>query len=126
MNDKNKHVAIAYDENGKCLLVSKVKLVNDLELNKLFNEQHERESKELKEKQKIEDTFEKLWSCTSDINKRNIFIAKATYDRFVDRGFIDEDKEFDKTFFDFVFNGCELDYEKMPNEFKTIFEKVVG
>ncbi|MBO7735864.1 MAG: hypothetical protein J6S67_25065, partial [Methanobrevibacter sp.] len=120
-----KHVALAYDKDGKCVLVSLVKLVNEREYNRLLNEQNEHTSELDRNDKFIKD---KIAVCENDLRKlhsRDLFVSKATYDKFVDRGYLNEDKEFDKAFFDFVFNGCELDLEKAPLDFKTILEKVV-
>ena len=125
MNKDVKHVALAYDKDGKCVLVSLVKLVNEREYNRLLNEQNEHTSELDRNDKFIKD---KIAVCENDLRKlhsRDLFVSKATYDKFVDRGYLNEDKEFDKAFFDFVFNGCELDLEKAPLDFKTILEKVV-
>ena len=42
----------------------------------------------------------------------------------MDRGYIDENKEFDKAYYDFIMEGKELDESCYPVEFKTILEKV--
>ena len=46
MEIKNKHVAVALDNNGKCEFVAKVKVINDKELNRLINEKEQKKSYE--------------------------------------------------------------------------------
>lgn len=65
---RDKHVAIAFDENGKCYLVSKVKVIDELTLNKLKNEEHERKAKEQAKEQELKEEIKKL--------NRDIFILK--------------------------------------------------
>ena len=65
---RDKHVAIAFDENGKCYLVSQVKVIDELTLNKLKNEEHERKAKEQAKEQELKEEIKKL--------NRDVFILK--------------------------------------------------
>ena len=125
MESNKKLVAISYDNKSECKQVAIVKNVNDNEYKKLVNSQIKHENEHECEHR---DTKQKLVEHEHKIDKlfgKNVFLAKATYDRFVDRGYINEDKEFDKAFYDYVFNGVDLDLENAPSEFKLIYEKVV-
>ena len=126
MEIKNKHVAVAYDDNGKCEFVAKVKVINDRELNRLINEKSEKDAikrqKELELKKQVVTNQEKI----SDIESKFVLLAKSIYDNFVDRGLIENDYDFQESYYDFIFNDKEIDWEKAPQEFKTILRKVVG
>lgn len=124
MENKQILVAVLYDKEKKCERVAKVYYVSQNEYNALVNEQEkfankEQRSKEqeLKDKTLISQKIEKL-------EKRDIMLAKSIYDNFVDRGDIEDDAQFQKDFFDFVFNDESLNELKMPKEFKKILRKV--
>ena len=123
METNKKLVAISYAQD-KCKQVSIVKNVNDNEYAKLVNEQNKYDSdKELETK----EIFKRLNCSETLIGKlfsKQVFVAKATYDRFVDRGYINENKDFDKAFYDYVFNGVALNLDNAPEEFKIIYAKV--
>ena len=58
------------------------------------------------------------------LNERDIFIAKSIYDNYVERGYIDEDEEFDKKFYNYVFNNCAFKEEDLNEDFVKILNKV--
>lgn len=127
MDIKNKHVAVAYDNNGNCEFVAKVKVVNDRELNRLLNEQEQHKQHELLKHEELKKQV--------SANKENIdtftkgfigIIAKSIYDNFVDRGLIDNDDDFQQMWYDYYFNDKELDLDNAPQEYLKIFERLVA
>ena len=123
-NDK-KLVAVFYDNKGECENVAKVMNVNENEYKKLISSQAKNNSEKEIEKKEIKNKLNKHENKIDFLMTKNVFLAKATYDRFVDRGFINENKDFDKDFYDYVFNGVELNLENAPEDFKIIYKKVV-
>ena len=120
---RDKQVAIVCGENG-CELLAEIKVVTQLESHKLANEYEK--NKSLKEhKEDLIDT--KLGKHDKDIEhlyNRDFVLAKAIYDRGVDRGYIDENKDFDKAYYDFILENKPIDSKLFPNEFKKILERV--
>lgn len=121
---RNIEIAVVYDANGKCTHLSNVKMVNKQELNKLTNEKNKKDS----ERELLEKGFlDELQGNTKTIQKlltRDLILAKSVYDNFVDRGIIENDENFQQLWYDFYFNGCELNLSQAPQEYKTILEKV--
>ena len=126
MNDRNKQVAIAYDDKGKCIQLSLVKAINEQEYKKLLNEKHEHESKLEQHDKEISQKLNDHNKQLVNLRARDLFVAKAQYDKFVDRGLLDENKEFDKKFYDYVFENKPLNQDEYPEDFKKILEKVVN
>ena len=124
MEIKNKHVAVALDDGGKCEFLAKVKVINDREYNRLINEKEQkkaqREQEELELKNKVLNNQEKI----RKLERRDLLLAKSIYDNFVDRGLIENDDAFQQMWFDFYFNNGELNLEQAPQEYKTILAKV--
>lgn len=122
MDIKNKHVAVAYDNNGNCEFIAKVKVINDREFNRLINEQEqckaEKRTQELELKKQIVSNQEKIEKLT----RRDFLLAKSIYDNFVDRGLINDSEQFQKDFYDFIFNDKEI--KEFPNDFEIILRKV--
>ena len=122
MDIKNKHVAVAYDDNGNCEFVAKVKVINDRELNRLINEQEqckaEKRTQELELKKQIVSNQEKIEKLT----RRDFLLAKSIYDNFADRGLLNDSEQFQKDFYDFIFNDKEI--KEFPNDFEIILRKV--
>lgn len=122
MEIKNKHVAISYDNSGNCEFIATVKVINDRELNRLKNEKEklssEKQQKELELKEKVDANQEKI----KHLLKKDLLLAKAIYDKFVDRGYIDENKDFDKEFFEYIYN--DQPFARYPEEFAIILRKV--
>ncbi len=117
-------VATLYDKNGKCERVAKVKYVEEKEYNRLLNEQELQLNKEksLQEKNEyfVKETCDRLYK----LEKRDFLLAKSIYDNFVDRGLLNDNGKFQKDFYDFIFNDCELKVEDTPNDFQMILRKV--
>ena len=126
MDIKNKHVAVAYDNDGNCEFVAKVKVVNDRELNRLLNEQEQHKQHELLEKEELKKQVSANKENIDTISKGFIgIIAKSIYDNFVDRGLIDNDDDFQQMWYDYYFNDKELDLDNAPQEYLKIFERLV-
>jgi len=126
MEIKNKHIAVAYDNNGKCEFLAKVKVINDREFNRLLNEKEQhiaiQEQKELELKNQMLDNQEKI----RKLERRDLLLAKSIYDNFVDRGLIDNDDPFQQAWYDYFINDIELNFELYPAEFSKILDKVRG
>ena len=120
---KDKQVAVVCGENG-CELLAEIKVVSNQECHKLANEYEK--NKAIKQK-KENDINNHLAIHDKDIEhlySRDFVLAKAIYDRGVDRGYIDENKDFDKAYYDFILEGKSIDSKIFPNEFKNILERV--
>lgn len=130
MEIKNKHVAVALDENGKCEFVAKVKVINDKELNRLINEKEQkksqREQQELELKNKVLDNQEKISKLECKVDERDLLLAKSIYDNFVDRGLIENDYAFQQAWYDYFINDIDLVIEQYPADFSKILDKVRG
>lgn len=116
---KDKFVAI--ELNGEtCKRVLQCKTITASQYNDLVNEQNACISVEELEKQTIK---EKVLYLSEKVSEHDLLLAKSIYDNFIDRGLIDDNEEFQKEWYDFIFNDKKLkDY---PCEFETILEKVV-
>lgn len=125
MEIKNKHVAVALDNNGKCEFLAKVKVINDREYNRLINEKEQkkaqREQEELELKKQVSANKENIDTFTKGFIG---IIAKSIYDNFVDRGLIDNDDDFQQMWYDYYFNDKELDLDNAPQEYLKIFERL--
>ena len=121
---KDKQVAVVYNDDGSCKYVAIVKVVSQPEYNKLLNEKSKLEQDGLKKEQSNKKHLEQHDLDIKKLFKRDLIIAKAHYDKFVDRGYIDENKEFDKKFYDFIFENKPLLPTDYPQEFKTILERL--
>lgn len=126
MDIKNKHVAVALDDSGKCEFIAKVKVINDREYNRLINEKEQkkaqREQQELELKNNVLCNQEKI----RKLERRDLLLAKSIYDNFVDRGLIENDDEFQQAWYDYFINDAELKFELYPAEFSKILDKVRG
>lgn len=56
---KNKHIAVAYNDKGECLMVSKVKTITELEYKRLLNEQSRLEAEKLLQEKEYKDSVKK-------------------------------------------------------------------
>ena len=122
---KDKQVAVVYGENG-CELLAEIKVVSHQESHKLANEYEKNKSTKLKEEQEHKKKTKSLEESVRHLLCRDLLIAKAQYDKFVDRGLLDQNKEFDKKFYDFIFENKPLSPQEYPEDFKKILEKVVN
>ena len=125
---KDMYVAVAYADDGTCKSISKVKTISKADFNKLTNECEQNTAKKL---EKDKSTNSLLKKHSEEINaliqstvKHNFLLAKSIYDKFVDRGYIEEDAEFQQMFYEYVMLDKELDHDKYPEDFKKILIKV--
>ena len=121
-------IAVVYDANGKCTHVAQVKVVSKQELNRLENEQNkfdqEQKTNEKKYKNELDAEIERHKARLGWLESRALFLAKAIYDNFVDRGLIENDDAFQQAWYDYYFNDKGLTIEQYPVEFSKILEKV--
>lgn len=121
-------IAVVYDANGKCTHLAQVKVVSKQELNKLTNEQNkfdqEQKTNEKKYKNELDAEIERHKARIGWLESRTLFLAKAIYDNFVDRGLIENDDAFQQAWYDYYFNDKDLTIEQYPVEFSKILEKV--
>lgn len=112
-------VSVELNNDKTCKRVFKCLNLTESEYNKLLNE----EAKSKEREKKIQERQEKeLIYLSTKLSVNNLFLAKATYDNFVDRGLIEENNEFQQAWYDFVFNGTPLDNK--PEEFVQILLRV--
>ena len=63
-------------------------------------------------------------SYENKLLNRDFLLAKSIYDNFVDRGLIEDDLDFQKAFYDFIFEDKQI--KTFPIDFQFIFMKVSG
>lgn len=121
-------IAVVYDATGKCTHLAQVKVVSKQELNRLENEQNkfaqEQKTNEQKYKNNLGAEIEKCKARLGCLESKTLFLAKAIYDNFVDRGLIENNDAFQQAWYDYYFNDKELTIEQYPVEFSKILEKV--
>jgi hypothetical protein len=120
MLENKKLVAISLEQDQVFL----VKSVSEQEYKKMLNKQHECESESERQKVIHIGQHNELGNRLTKLEKKNLILAKSIYDNFVDRGLLENDEQFQKDWFDFYFNSCELSLENAPQEYKQILEKV--
>ena len=122
-NDK-KLVALILDDDQKCERVALVKNLGNKEYNNCLNEERAYKNRAKAEKQNTNERIENLLNYVNHLENNQIYLAKAIYDNFVDRGFINDNEEFQKDFFNHIYKGSKLNLDKVPAEFITILRKV--
>lgn len=122
-NDK-KLVALILDDDQKCERVAIVKNLGNKEYNNCLNEERAYKNRAKQEKQNLDGRIENLLNYVNHLENNQIYLAKAIYDNFVDRGFINDNEEFQKDFFNYIYKGAKIDFIKAPAEFITILRKV--
>lgn len=122
-NDK-KLVALILDDDQKCERVAIVKNLGNKEYNKCLNEERAYKNGVKEEKSNLKANIENLHNYTNHLENNQIYLAKAIYDNFVDRGFLNDNEEFQKDFFNHIYKGGKLNLDKVPAEFITILRKV--
>lgn len=118
METRTKLVAVEYNDNGSCKKALIVKNLTETDYKKLVDE-----SLVSKEhgKQKASEINKRIANCEIKLTKHELCLAKSIYDNFVDRGLIEDDDEFQKSWYDFVFKGTGLT-GNLPSEFLQIVE----
>lgn len=112
-------VSVELNNDKTCKRVFECRNLTENEYNKLLNE----EAKSKEREKKIQERQEKeIIYLSTKLSVNDLFLAKATYDNFVDRGLIEENNEFQQAWYDFVFNGTPLDNK--PEEFVQILLRV--
>ena len=120
MLENKKLVAISLEQNQVFL----VKNVSEKEYKELLNKQHESESENERRDIVHIGQHNELGNRLTKLEKKNLILAKSIYDNFVDRGLLENDDAFQKDWFDYYFNGCDLSLDNAPQEYKQILEKV--
>ena len=126
MEIKNKHVAVALDDSGKCEFLAKVKVINDREYNRLINEKEQKKAQREKEELELKNNVLCNQEKIRKLERRDLLLAKSIYDNFVDRGLIENDDAFQQAWYDYFINDAELKFELYPAEFSKILDKVRG
>ena len=122
-NDK-KLVALILDDDQKCERVAIVKNLGNKEYNNCLNEERAYKNRVKEEKESLNQKQKAVNESVCHLLDNEIYLAKAIYDNFVDRGFINDNEEFQKDFFNHIYKGGKLNLEKAPAEFITILRKV--
>ena len=120
---RDKQVAVVCGEDG-CELLAEIKVVTQQESHKLANEYEKNKSKKLKKESELESHLNQHDKELGHLFQHELLLAKALYDKFVDRGLLNENKEFDQKFYDFIFDNKPLKPNEYPEDFKKILEKV--
>lgn len=119
----NKLIAISTNGSNSIALV---KSVNEQEYKKLINEQEKNLAKGESKAREHEQQHKSIDKELEHLTTLQCVLAKSVYDNFVDRGLIENDDQFQQMWFDFYFNGGELDLDNSPKEYKDIVAKVVA
>lgn len=120
MNSDKTLIAISTDGNNVAL----VKSVNSQTYKELLNAQERAISEKLEKENAHQISHAVLNNKADHFIRLETVLAKSIYDNFVDRGLLENDDKFQQMWFDFYFNGCELDFENAPQEYMAILEKV--
>ena len=120
MQEKKILVAISLEQDKVFL----VKSVSEKEYKELLNKQYESESESERRDIVHIGQHNELGNRLTKLEKKNLILAKSIYDNFVDRGLLENDDAFQKDWFDYYFNGCDLSLDNAPQEYKQILEKV--
>lgn len=121
---KDDYVLVAVSKNEDKVFI--VKNVTKNEYKKLLNNQEKGFNAQLEKEKAINDRFGIFSKRLDKIENKDVILAKSIYDNFVDRGLIENNDQFQQMWFDFYFNGGEIDLENAPQEYKKILEKVVN
>ena len=120
MLENKKLVAISLEQDKVFL----VKSVSEKEYKELLNKQYKSESENERRDILHISQHNEIGNRLTKLEKKNLILAKSIYDNFVDRGLLENDDAFQKDWFDFYFNGCDLSLDNAPQEYKQILEKV--
>ena len=106
--ENKKLIGILYDDNGKCAKVIEIKNVCLNEYNKFVEQEHECEQNKINEYVALR---KRIGLCFELVETQKLYLAKALFDSFVDRGFIDDDIDLQKQFYEHIFNGADFKSE---------------
>ena len=101
-----------------------MKNLGNKEYNNCLNEERAYKNRVKEEKESLNQKQKAVNESVCHLLDNEIYLAKAIYDNFVDRGFINDNEEFQKDFFNHIYKGGKLNLEKAPAEFITILRKV--
>ena len=125
MPQRDRYVAFALNEEGKCSECLDVRLVSKEEQNALKNQSAELKAFKQKEEKTHREEHSTIEKGLKHFTMLELVMAKSVYDNFVDRGLIDNDDDFQSAWYDFYFNGGELPREKdAPKEYQDILRKL--
>ena len=119
---KGKLVSVSYKPDGTCEKADLIINVDEKEYKKLKNEVAINIQKELEKEAQKKAFEEKVSHHLEKTPDYVLLLAKTIYDNFVDRGLLDDDSEFQKSFYDYIFNGKDLCHE--PKEFLEIVKRI--
>lgn len=117
-------VAVLYDKDNKCERVAKIYNKTEKEYNALVNEQEKHLENERIAREKKLESDKHVNERLAKLEKRDFMVAKSIYDNFVDRGLINDNEQFQRDFYDYVFNNAQLNVARTPNDFQVILRKV--
>ena len=124
---ENKHlVALILDNEDKCVEIAQVCNLGDKAYKQRVNEKRAYEEKCAKEKLEHKEEHKGICKELQHLDKNEVYLAKALYDNFVDRGFLNDNEDFQKHFFEHIYKGAKLDIKKAPTDFLTILGKVAN
>lgn len=120
-----KHTVVVIENDvGQVLNIAKVRNVDDRQLADYQNKKKQYEQLELKRIAEETENKQKVYDDIAHLKLTNFHLAKSIYDNFVDRGLINDNSDFQKAYYDYVFNGKEIKIEDTPTDFQTIYRKV--
>ena len=119
---ENKKRLIAISTKGKKVAI--VKSVQEDEYKKLLDEQQKELDSDERVKRSDSQYILSIDNRVTGLERKIVYIAKAIYDNYVIRGLFEENEDFEKAWYDYFFNGCEIQIEKAPQEFVDIVRKV--
>lgn len=103
---------------GECKMVDRQEEMN-------YKNRHEKyKADKLNERKELYKRVDNCESEIKELKERDLLIAKALYDNLVERGYIEQNADFDNNFKDYLLDNGELDKNLFPNEFKAILRKV--
>ena len=120
MQEKKKLVAISLKQDQVFL----VKNVGENEYKSLLNNQHKYDSEQERKDNEINKKFERQDARLFLLERKSLFLAKAIYDNFVEKGLVDDNDDFQQEWYDYFFNDKPLSIDDCPIEFKKILDKV--
>lgn len=123
---RNKLCAVNFDEEGKCEKIVQVRNLTEKEVKQYQSEERKNNEKNFERELEEKKQFSALYNEVEKLKERNFHLAKSIYDNFVDRGKIKDNSDFQKAYYDYVFNGREIKLEDAPTDFQAIYRKVCG